>query len=269
MNNSSRPVLLIGVCAIAILGLTAAAGAYYRTLFPTNEVVFQSPPASSRSAVASAPKSSVASTAVSVPQAASSKAASVSRELPDRVLIEMPFASQAPFGNWDMPFQEACEEASLLIVHHYYNGQPLSEQTMENEILELVRVEEEEMGYDMDVTMDELATVAEKNLGYSAEVLRNPTIEDMKKILAEGTPLIVPLAGRELGNPYYSGAGPWYHVLVIVGYDRNGFITHDVGTKRGENYHYDYDVLSSAIHDWTGVKEETNTGPRTVLVVRR
>ena len=39
--------------------------------------------------------------------------------LPASLLLEVPFTSQAPFGNWDEPYQEACEEAVMLMLMHY------------------------------------------------------------------------------------------------------------------------------------------------------
>ena len=79
----------------------------------------------------------------------------------------------------------------------------------------------------------------------------------------------VPVAGRELGNPYFSGGGPWYHMLVITGYDGNRFITNDPGTKRGEDYKYSADVLIEAIHDWTGSKDTITSGAKTAVVIER
>ncbi|MFA6436560.1 MAG: hypothetical protein WCW30_05520, partial [Candidatus Gracilibacteria bacterium] len=62
--------------------------------------------------------------------------------------------------------------------------------------------------------------------------------------------IVAPFAGRYLGNPYFTGKGPIYHSLVIRGYDETHFITNDVGTRHGENFIYEYDVLLNALHDW-------------------
>jgi len=74
----------------------------------------------------------------------------------------------------------------------------------------------------------------------------------------------VPAAGRELGNPNFTDPGPLYHMLVVRGYTENNFITNDVGTRKGENYQYKYDVLMNAIHDWNG--GDVNNGQRVVIV---
>ncbi|MDO8648337.1 MAG: C39 family peptidase [Candidatus Peregrinibacteria bacterium] len=224
----------------------------------TPEVVFEHPPVPATSSAAST--SSAEATEEPVVENPAVK--------PGSVLIKVPFASQAPLGNWDDPYQEACEEASLILVHHFLEDLAISPSQMDDAIIAITRWEGLE-GYSQDVTVEELAEIAEKYYGYSSRVLTDVTEESIERELAAGNPVIVPLAGRDLGNPYYSGEGPWYHMLVIVGYDDSQFITQDVGTKRGENYAYDKGVILSAVHDWTGVKEEIRTGPKAALVVTK
>ncbi len=187
--------------------------------------------------------------------------------LPDKIRIEVPFIVQAPTGNWDMPYQEACEEASLIMVHHFLQGTSVTPEEADKEILDLVAWENNEFQYSADVTIEEAKRIAEDYFHEWGELFYDFTIEDMKRLLATGHPIIVPLAGRDLHNPYYSGLGPWYHMLVITGYDSTGFITNDVGTRRGEGYHYPYDVLYDAIHNWTGAKEDIHQGRKAMLVL--
>lgn len=262
MPHRSSKLLLTGAVLVCALGVTSAAVAMYSTFYHAPEVVFTSPPTvSSASAV-----SRTTATNSSAASVATSKAAAVASAPPTSALIEMTFVPQAPFGNWDPPFDEACEESSIITVEHFLTGKPLDAQTMNDEVLAMAAWEANH-GFDIDITVAQLSEVAEQYLNRSARILENPSIDDLKKELSQGNPVIVPLAGRDLGNPYYSGEGPWYHMLVLVGYDKSGFITHDVGTKRGENYHYDYDVLYDAIHDWTGVKEEIRSGKKVALVI--
>ncbi len=194
--------------------------------------------------------------------------------LPASVLLPVPFAPQAPFADWSPPFDEACEEASLLLAEFALRGEPLSKERMAEEIRRMVAWEEGH-GYPIDVTIAELAEIARAYFGRSATVYggKSVTIDTLKDLLAAGHPVIVPAAGQRLGNPYFSGEGPPYHMLVLRGYEEGGFfsgeqfITNDPGTKRGEEYRYDADVLLAAIHDWTGAKETIESGRRAVLVI--
>jgi len=155
---------------------------------------------------------------------------------------------------------------SLIMVHHFLEGTDLTREQAEQEILDLVAWETEH-GYPMDVTIAELGTIAEQYYGHRARIVENPTIDELKQLLANGHPVIVPAAGRNLGNPYFSGEGPWYHMLVLTGYGWWNFITNDPGTRRGEDYEYRFSTLLEAIHDWTGVKEEIQKGQSAVLVL--
>src|SRR3989344_4828168 len=43
------------------------------------------------------------------------------------VNLKVPFTSQAPTGNWDLPYQEACEEASALMAIRYVFANPITD----------------------------------------------------------------------------------------------------------------------------------------------
>ncbi len=187
--------------------------------------------------------------------------------------LPVPFTSQAPFANWNDPYQEACEEAALLMVVHLLNGTALNPQIADREILDLVAWETEN-GYPQDVTAAQMAEIARSRFGLRSRVRTDVSEESIKEELAEGNPVIIPAAGRDLGNPYFSGKGPWYHALVIIGFRRGWtgrryFIVNDPGTKRGKSYEYNVETLLNAIHDWTGVKEEIRNGPKVMVVLEK
>ena len=104
------------------------------------------------------------------------------------------------------------------------------------------------MGYSISVA--EAVTFIEEYYGLKAVVIDNPSVEDIKELVAAGKPVIVPAAGRELGNPNFTGEGPLYHMYVIRGYTADTFITNDPGTRNGENYVYDTDVVMDSMRDW-------------------
>lgn len=187
----------------------------------------------------------------------------------ESVNLAVPFTPQAPRGDWGMPYQEACEEASLYMVSRYYEGDPTGLINSDDAGAAIVSIGEltESLGLPQDVTIAELATVAQVGWNYQTRLIENPTVEQIKEELLAVHPVIVPLAGRLLGNPYFTQPGPVYHMLVIRGFTQGGqFITNDPGTYRGEGYLYDFDTIMSAMHDWNGGGEITD-GKKIVLVV--
>jgi len=190
--------------------------------------------------------------------------------VPPEVFIEVPFVVQAPFANWEFPYKEACEEASLVMVHQFYEGKTtLSQEEMKTEIDSIIVWGDEFFG-SVDTTAQESTLYLTELLGYNEDrvnIVYDMTIADMKAVLASGLPIIVPAAGRELGNKYFQTPGPLYHMLVIVGYDGNEFITNDPGTRRGEGYRYKQEVLYAAIHDLTEDLENITLGQKVMIVV--
>jgi|CXWL01.1.fsa_nt_gi uncharacterized protein YvpB len=228
------------------------------------QVTYPLPTASSSAAspqesIATAPTSSAATTHSATTQTTSE---------PSSVRIDVPFATQAPLTNWDALHQEACEEASLILVKRYLNGDAITPQQMEDEIQTLVKWETDN-GYGIDVTIQEISDVAKKVYGLNGTVITDVTVARIKKEIAAGHPIIIPAAGRMLGNPNFTGLGPPYHMLVIIGYDSKNFITNDVGTRKGAGYIYSYDTIINAIHDWNGSVDTIQSGRKAMLVLSK
>ena len=197
-------------------------------------------------------------------------------EMPDSINLDVPFFSQAPDADWDMPWQEACEEASVVLAYYYITNQPLTKGQFKKEILSLVDWQNEHFGnyehtnIEQTVKMLTLLQVKNskletRNSKFEVQVSNNPLVEDLKKELAQGHIIIAPFAGRQLKNPFYSNEGPYYHMMVLKGYDQKHFITNDVGTKRGHNFIYPYDRIMSAMHEWHD--EDINLGGKKVIVL--
>lgn len=165
--------------------------------------------------------------------------------------IKVAFASQAPLGDWSMPYQEACEEASMIMAARYFKGEKLDANIMNDEILKLVKWEEDN-NYALDLTAAQVVTILDKYFGVKSEVSKEVTADRIKKEIAAGHLIIAPAAGRDLGNPNYRAPGPLFHMLVVRGYNSTNFITNDPGTRKGEGYQYSYGDLLWAIHDWNG-----------------
>lgn len=192
--------------------------------------------------------------------------------------LAVPFSAQAPYGDWSEPYAEACEETSALLVDRFYKNESLSPEIAKQEILKIVAWENKTFGYYKHTTAEETARILKEYFDYKrVDVDYDISLADIKAQITAGRPVIVPLAGRRIGNPYYHQPGPIYHMLVIKGLTKNGdFITNDVGTKRGNNYVYDANVLYDAIHDapYGGgeltdeeLVKEIPTGRKAIIVV--
>lgn len=189
------------------------------------------------------------------------------KPLPEEMNLDVPFTSQAPHANWDLPYQEACEEAAALMVHYFFSDQTFTTAIADEEINNLVDWQNERYGFYKDTTAAETARFMKDKWGYKNVSVQAATIEAIKRSVADGFPVILPAAGRQLHNPNFSGEGPLYHMLVVKGYTKDGqFITNDPGTRRGESYVYDEDVLLNAVHDWNGGAVET--GAKVMVVVQ-
>ncbi len=215
-------------------------------------------------------------------------------KLPEKVRQKVPFTTQAPFSKWDELHEESCEEASLIMLKYYndrkvenpaFAGQEsglskIPKAEAEKEIQKLIKYQIEKYGDYFDTDAKTTKGIGEdfyrlKNL----KIIEKFTIQDLKKELAQGNIILVPTAGRELGNPNFTPPGPLYHNLVIIGYDdkqtvdsaghkaQGVFITNDPGTRRGQNYKYDQQVLYKAIHDFPGDVDKILEGEKRAIVL--
>jgi VanZ family protein len=188
--------------------------------------------------------------------------------IPKNIFIKVPFTTQAPLVNWDALHEEACEEASLIMIKYYLDKKPLSKNIAEKEIQALVAYENKNYGDFKDTTAIETMKLAEDYYEIeNLKVIYDFKAEDIKRYLAEGRPIIVPVAGRDLGNPNFTPPGPLYHNLVLVGYDGDMIITNDPGTRKGEGYKYNVEVLYGAIHDFPGRPEDIRKGQKAMIVL--
>lgn len=174
--------------------------------------------------------------------------------IPSEFNLAVPFTSQAPFAVWDEMHNEACEEAAVMMVNAFYDGRTFTPQKAEDELQDIVVWENSTFGYFKDTTAEETAQILRKKYGYeNVRVIYEPTLNDIKREVARGRPVIIPAAGQLLGNRYFRQPGPLYHMLVVRGWTEDGIIiTNDPGTKRGEGYLYRPEILMNAVHDWNG-----------------
>ena len=200
----------------------------------------------------------------------------VNNKLPNKINLNVPFTTQAPFGVWDTLHNDACEEASVISNIYYLENKQLTLDLAEKGIQELVNWQMQNFGDQYDLPVDKISQMVDKFYSRKSDIYYDGdvTITKIKELLANNYPIIMPLAGRDLKNPFYRAPGPVYHMIVICGYDdaSKQFIVNDVGTKHGENYNYDYQKLFNAIYDmplWQQDKTSLDANPNIIYSGRK
>jgi hypothetical protein len=169
----------------------------------------------------------------------------------ENAYLNVPFVCQAPFqteANWKY-HEESCEEAALLQVEYYIEGisEP-NKQTAHNTILDMIAWQKENFGKHKDLYADDMKEFIKGYYGYTdddIEIIYDADVLDIKKAISSGYPVIVPIMGDILQNPYYPYPG--YHMLTVIGYTPEKIITNDVGTRRGANFSYPYEKFLKAM----------------------
>jgi len=184
-----------------------------------------------------------------------------------RINLNIEFTSQAPFSDWGAPFDEACEETSMMMAANFFGlEENISDKnTARAQIMKLTQYVAD-FGFDIDIGIEKTKIILEKYYNLGSELLREYDFDTIKEALQNNYPIIIPLAGREIGNPFYTPPGPIYHMLLIKGYDGDDLITHDPGTRHGEDYVYNFDIIYNANHDWNGGR--VLGGEKGILIVK-
>ena len=182
--------------------------------------------------------------------------------------LDVPYTVQAPYANWVI-HEESCEEAAVLMVHDYlegikYNGTVIDKETANSTMIAMKNWQVANYGKEPDLAINAIGQFAKDYYGYNYVYKENITAEDIKIAITEGYPVIVPVITHSLQNPNY-GVHPVYHVLLIKGYDASGVVTNDAGVSQGENRHYTWEILFSAIDAQTS---QMNQG-RVMVVIKK
>lgn len=184
-------------------------------------------------------------------------------------MLPIPFTSQAPYANWGQPYQESCEEASMLMVAEYLGGNTrlrLTAAYANRQILKLVAWEKRRYGGYADSSAAQVAEMLGVYYKLAAEVVPY-TAAAVRQQLDSGNVVILPAAGRLLPNSHFRHPGPLYHMFVVKGYDGDDFIVNDPGTRHGANFRYSAAALDAAVHDWNG--GDVLSGEQVMVVVHK
>ena len=192
------------------------------------------------------------------------------------IQLSVPFAPQAPFGEWsDDRQQDGCEEASAMMAMHWVKGDTtITLEEAKKEILAVADWEQAEYGNYHDTSAeDTVKRIFNRYYDYNnVRVEKGITADDIIKELERGNLVVVPMDGIALNNPHFTPPGPERHMLVVIGYDysKNEFITNDPGTKFGKNYRYKKSVLFDAVGDYpTGNHLPISERGKNMIVVEK
>ena len=191
----------------------------------------------------------------------------------EKIILNVPFTSQAPYGNWnDSRFQDGCEEASVLMSMYWVTNKKLSKKTAAQLIKDIANFQKNKYGNYYDTSSkDTVKRIFEEYFKYShVKIKNNITPDDIINELKKRNLVLVPVNGKKLNNIYYTQPGPERHMLVIKGWNEKtqNFITNDSGTIRGFNYKYKKNILFNAIRDYkTGYKEKIEKMKKVMIVV--
>lgn len=263
-----RKIFLVLFVIAAVLGVATWRTRVSLLSFEKNAAVKTAIPLSQKTETPSAAVSKVEGNKSVKPKIEPKKA-------PQSILIEnVPFTVQAPFGEWNNPiFQDGCEEAALAMAAYWLSGKSFSPDIAKQEIIALARFEEKKFGQAVDTSAVDTEAVLREYYGVTTtEIRADIKVADIQETLATGAVVLLPTDGRKLQNPNFHQPGPTTHMVVVIGYDaeKKEFITHDPGTRNGQNYRYKEDVLYGAIRDYpTGDHLPIVGVHKDMLVVRK
>lgn len=195
--------------------------------------------------------------------------------LSERIEYDVPFTTQAPFGEWsDLRQQEGCEEAAALMAVRWARGEGLTPEEARLAIVGASDYEAGRLGFFGDTDAADTAEVILKSyFGLEDYEVREDIDQgDIIDALRAGSVVLVGVNGRMLFNPHFSGLGPLQHMVTVVGFDpdTDSFIVHDPGTRFGEGYRYPVETFAAALLDYpSGYREPIVEGRTAMIAVRR
>ncbi len=177
--------------------------------------------------------------------------------------LTVPYVSQVPDGAWVLPWSEACEEASILMVRGFYEGQAaLAPADAKATMQEMIAWEDATFEKNTDTSAEETLRLIQEKGGFSAEIKRNPTVEDLRGELAAERPVIVLIDMYALYGTRPEGDS--FHVAVLTGYDETADTFTVVDPAKDGAQTYPSARLMGALHDFNPATGEAD-GEATVL----
>lgn len=189
--------------------------------------------------------------------------------------LNVPFTPQVPDGNWSPPWNNACEESSVIMVERYYLGdqrQRIPPAEAKALMRPLFRWEDRVFGGNADTNAERTARLINEYTSFEATIVRNPSPEAIEAELNADRPVITLNYGIALNNPRhrFRRGGSGYHMMVLTGYDhaRNQFAVNDPELSEGLDYPYSYDKILSTLGDFDHRTKKVNRELPTVIFTK-
>ncbi len=186
------------------------------------------------------------------------------------IVLNVPYVSEAPDGNWTGSWINTCEESSITMVHRFYQGESTTTIAESKEFMTILFKEQKKLyGSDANSNSERTLDLIKKFADFNGEIVTDPTIDNIKNEIKKGRPVISMHYGTDLQNPNipFMATGSAFHVIVVIGFndETQQFITHDNGdAKDGINHAYSYDIFMNSLHDYNH-KTYKSDGPARVI----
>lgn len=191
----------------------------------------------------------------------------------EKITLTVPYVSEAPEGIWSQPWANACEEASIMMIDQYYAGKKSVSVSEAKAYLQNL-FDKEEILYNSSRNADseEINKLAQDYTSFIGSIKRNPSLDEIKKEITEGRPVLSLHRGFDLKNPNieFSPTLSSYHTMVVVGFDNDKkmFIVHDPGDEKyGEKHWYSYSVFMDSLHDYDEARNKADGIPTVIFTL--
>lgn len=171
--------------------------------------------------------------------------------------LDITFYSQFPLDiatwvKYEEPYQNFCEEASLLNWYYFLTGK---NPDLEEYNLDLLKLKElEDILFDGWYMHTSLQDTLKLLIAFQADeqqifwdIIENPDVNIMKENISKWNPIIVPVYGKWLSNDLFIWWWPLYHNLLIKWYTEQNFIVNEVWVSKWDWYNYNIQELMENI----------------------
>ncbi len=191
---------------------------------------------------------------------------------PQSTILNVPYVSQIPTGNWNDPRQaDGCEEASIIMAMSWIRGGTVPPEEAEQDIINMSEYERAILGFFQDTSAQDTAELMRNFYLYKDVIVKqNISVEDVKQELASNRVVILPINVRATGLAMYQG-GPVRHTIVVVGYDDKSdqLIIHDPLYKNIQNFWISASAINKSLRNYdSGNHLSTSNGTALISVGR-